>query len=80
MSGQDVTCTAHKPHSPEMQQGMQRPSWLLQPMQGCDILSHGLIGLIEYPYQQQLATYFPEAHLKKTSRLSVLGLERFDDG
>jgi hypothetical protein len=29
----------------------------------CDILAQGLIGLIEYPYQQ-VATSFSEAHLE----------------
>jgi hypothetical protein len=41
--------------------------------------NQGLIGLIGYSYQQGIPS-FPEAHLKKNSRLSVLGLERFDDG
>jgi hypothetical protein len=45
----------------------------------CDILAQGLIGLIGYAYQQGIPS-FPETHLKKNSRLSVLGLERFDDG
>jgi hypothetical protein len=40
----------------------------------CKILAQGLIGLIEYSYQQ-LATSFPEAHLKRTLGLSVLGPE-----
>jgi hypothetical protein len=41
-----------------------------------DILAQGLIELIEYPYQQG-ASYFSEAYLKRTSKLSVLGLEQF---
>ena len=36
----------------------------------------GLIGLIEYSYQQ-VATSFPEADLERTPKLSVLGLEQF---
>ena len=42
----------------------------------CEILTHDSIGLIGNPYQQ-VATSFPEAHLKRTLRLSVLGLEQF---
>jgi hypothetical protein len=45
----------------------------------CDILAQGLIELIEYPYQQG-ASSFLEAYLKRTSMLSVLGLERFGMG
>ena len=45
----------------------------------CDILAQGSIGLIEYSYQQ-VATSFPEAHLQRTPRLSVLSSERFEDG
>jgi hypothetical protein len=47
-------------------------SWPL----GWDILAQGLIELIEYSYQQG-ASSFSEAYLKRTSRLSVLGLEQF---
>jgi hypothetical protein len=50
-------------------------SWPL----GWDILAQGLIGLIEYPYQQG-ASYFSEAYLERTSNLSVLGLEQFGVG
>ena len=39
----------------------------------------GLIGLIEYSYQQ-VATSFPEDGLQTTPRLSVLGPEKFGDG
>ena len=39
----------------------------------------GLIGLIEYSYQQ-VATSFPEPDLERTLKLSVLGLEQFRDG
>jgi hypothetical protein len=61
-------------------------SWLRVDRQGrrsskgvdCDILAQGLIGLIEYSYQQ--GTSFLEAYLKRTSRLSVLGSEQFWDG
>jgi hypothetical protein len=42
-------------------------------------MSQGLIELIEYPYQQG-ASYFLEAYLKRTSKLSVLGLEQFGMG
>jgi hypothetical protein len=38
----------------------------------CDILTQGLIGLIEYSYHQGIPS-FPEA-------ISVLGLEQFQDG
>jgi hypothetical protein len=42
----------------------------------CDILTQGLIELIEYPYQQG-ASSFLEAYLERTSKLSVLGLEQW---
>jgi hypothetical protein len=45
----------------------------------CNIPAQGLIGLIGYSYQQ-VATSFSEAHLQRTMRLSVLGLEQFQDG
>jgi hypothetical protein len=45
----------------------------------CDILAQGLIELIEYPYQQG-ASSFSEAYLERTSKLSVLGLEKFGMG
>jgi hypothetical protein len=45
----------------------------------CDILAHGLIGSIEYSYQQG-ASSFLEAYLERTSRLSLLGLEKSWDG
>ena len=45
----------------------------------CDILAQGLIGLIEYSYQQGIPS-FPEAHLERTPGLSVLGPEQFRDG
>jgi hypothetical protein len=45
----------------------------------CNIPSQGLTGLIRYSYQQ-VATSFLEAHLQRTLRLSVLGLEQFQDG
>jgi hypothetical protein len=41
----------------------------------CDILAQGLIGLIEYLYQQGTSSFL-EAYLERTSRLSVLGLEQ----
>jgi hypothetical protein len=49
------------------------------PHGGCDILTQGLIGLIEYSYHQSISS-FPEAHLQITLRLSVLGSEQFQDG
>jgi hypothetical protein len=45
----------------------------------CDILSQGLIGLREYSYHQGIPS-FPEVHLQRTPRLSVLGSEQFQDG
>jgi hypothetical protein len=45
----------------------------------CDILTQGLIGLIEYSYHKGIP-FFPEAHLQRTPRLSVLGSEQFQDG
>ena len=45
----------------------------------CDILAQGSIGLIGYSYQQGIPS-FPEAHSKRTPRLSVLGPEQFEDG
>jgi hypothetical protein len=44
-----------------------------------DILTQGLIGLIEYSYHQGIPS-FPEAHLQRTPGLSVFGLEQFQDG
>jgi hypothetical protein len=45
----------------------------------CDILTQGLIGLIEYSYHQGIPS-FPEAHLQRTPGLYVLGPEQFQDG
>src|SRR5664279_4789702 len=45
----------------------------------CEILAQGSIGLIGYAYQQGIPC-FPEAHLQRTPRLSVLGPEQFEDG
>ena len=42
----------------------------------CNTPAQGLIGLIGYSYQQ-VATSFLEAHLLRTPRLSVFGLERW---
>jgi hypothetical protein len=42
----------------------------------CDILTQGLIGLIEYSYHQGIPS-FSEAQLKRTPRLSVLDPEQF---
>jgi hypothetical protein len=44
-----------------------------------DILAQGLIELIEYSYQQG-ASSFLKTYLERTSRSSVLGLEKFWDG
>jgi hypothetical protein len=44
-----------------------------------DILAQCLIELIEYSYQQG-ASYFSEACLERTSRLSVLSPEQSWDG
>jgi hypothetical protein len=45
----------------------------------CDILTQGLIGLIEYSYHQSIPSFL-EAHLQRTLGLSVLDLEQFQDG
>jgi hypothetical protein len=45
----------------------------------CDLLTQGLIGLIEYSYHQGIPS-FPKGHLQRTLGLSVLGLEQFQDG
>jgi hypothetical protein len=45
----------------------------------CDILTQGLIGLIEYSYHQGIPSIL-EAHLQRTPGLSVLALEQFQDG
>jgi hypothetical protein len=45
----------------------------------CNILTQGLIGLIEYSYHQGIPSLL-EAHLQRTPGLSVLGLEQFQDG
>jgi hypothetical protein len=45
----------------------------------CDILTQGLIRLIEYSYHQDISS-FPEAHVQRTLGLSVLGLEQLQDG
>jgi hypothetical protein len=42
----------------------------------CNIPTQGLTGLIGYSYQE-VATSFLEAHLERTLKLSVLGLERW---
>jgi hypothetical protein len=44
-----------------------------------NIPAQGLTGLIGYSYQQ-VATSFSEIHLQKTLRLSMFGLEQFQDG
>jgi hypothetical protein len=52
--------------------------WYPDPVDG-DILSQGLIELIEYSYQQGTSS-FSEAYLERTSKLSVFGLEQFGMG
>jgi hypothetical protein len=42
----------------------------------CDILTQGLIGLIEYSYHQGIPSFL-EAHLQRTLGLSVLDPEQF---
>jgi hypothetical protein len=42
----------------------------------CDILTQGLIGLIEYSYHQGIPS-FVKAHMQRTMGLSMLGLEQF---
>jgi hypothetical protein len=44
-----------------------------------DILAQGLIELIEYSYKQGTSSFL-EAYLERTSRLSVLGVEKTCDG
>jgi hypothetical protein len=44
-----------------------------------EILTQGLIWLIEYSYHQCIPS-FPEAHLQRTPCLSVLGLKQHQDG
>ena len=51
---------------------------LVTMVRGCDTPAQGLIGLIGYSYKQ-VATFFPEAGLQRTPRLSVLGPEKFGD-
>jgi hypothetical protein len=45
----------------------------------CDILTQGLIGLIEYAYHQCISSLL-EAHLQRTPGLNMLGLEQFQVG
>jgi hypothetical protein len=45
----------------------------------CDILTQGLIGLIEYLYHKGIPSFL-EAHLQRTPGLSVLGPEQDHDG
>jgi hypothetical protein len=42
----------------------------------CDILTQGLIGLIEYSYDQGIPSFL-KAQLKRTLGLSVFGPEQF---
>jgi hypothetical protein len=45
----------------------------------CDILTQGLIGLIEYSYHQGIPS-FSKVHLQRTPGLSVFGPKQFQDG
>jgi hypothetical protein len=45
----------------------------------CDILTQGLIGLIEYSYHQGIPSFL-KARLQRTPGLSVLDSEQFQDG
>jgi hypothetical protein len=45
----------------------------------CDILTQGLIGLIEYSYHQSIHSFL-EARLQRTLGLCVVGPEQFQDG
>ena len=45
----------------------------------CDTPAQGLIGLIRYSYQQ-VATFFPEANIQRTPKLSVFDSEKFGYG
>jgi hypothetical protein len=45
----------------------------------CDILTQGLIGLIEYSYHQGIPSFL-KPQLKRTLGLSVIGPEQFQDG
>jgi hypothetical protein len=45
----------------------------------CDILTQGLIGLIEYSYHQSIPSFL-EVRLQRTLGLCVLGPEQFQDG
>jgi hypothetical protein len=45
----------------------------------CDILTQGIIGLIEYSYHQGIPS-FSKAHLQRTLGLSVFDPEQFQDG
>jgi hypothetical protein len=46
---------------------------------GCDILTQGLIGLIENSYHEGIPSFL-DAHLQRTSWLSMFGPEQFQDG
>jgi hypothetical protein len=62
-------------------QGSQMGQAPVMPWGGspCDILTQGLIELIEYSYHQGIPS-FPEAHLQRTLWLSMLGPKQFQDG
>jgi hypothetical protein len=44
----------------------------------CDILTQGLIGLIEYSYHQGIPSFL-EVYLQRTPGLSMLDPEQFQD-
>jgi hypothetical protein len=56
-----------------------QPFLPLEGIESCDILTQGLIGLIEYLYHQGIYS-FPKAHLQRTLGLNVLDPEQFQDG
>jgi hypothetical protein len=58
--------------------GLKTRCDILAPVDG-DILVQGSIELIVHSYQQG-ASYFSEAYLEITSKLSMLGLEQFGMG
>jgi hypothetical protein len=81
LTGRTVCSTGHT------NVGKRGRSWLGVDRRGrrsskevdCDILAQGLIGLIEYSYHQGIPSFL-KAHLQRTTGLSVLDLEQFQDG
>jgi hypothetical protein len=62
--------------TPEPASAPPQPEFVLPPPNMGDILPQGLIGLIEYSYQQGIPSFL-KAHLQRTPGLSVLGPEQF---